>query len=247
MRAAGLRPKRRQKWTRQSILAAIRERSQNRLPMTGVWKYDKRLYEAARRYLGSWHNAIQAAGLKSNPPRKWSRQQVIEGLEEWRRQPYVFLRKGNRSLYCAVTRYFGNLQNALEAAGLESHRREWTEQRVIEAIQDGYVKSLSVTPVGFGNRVLAAAAYRRFGNWRNALVAAGLSHQAPKARTTWTRRLVVVEIRRRHQRGLPMTAVWRDNGALGTAAYRLFGSWHTAMAAAGLVPGETDDDSQKLD
>ena len=55
------------KWDRQTILAAIEARHQECKPMhyAGVQEDDNRLLDAARRYFGSWDNALTAAGVES--------------------------------------------------------------------------------------------------------------------------------------------------------------------------------------
>jgi hypothetical protein len=214
-------------------LEAIQDRQAQGSPMTRVWEHDEGLYLAAVRHLGSWHAAMAAAGFTSTPRRRWSRQLVIDALRTWHRSPHRNPRACDHGLGCAAVRYFGSLQAALQAAGLESRRRKWSEQRVLEAIQDGHVKGFPARRPGFGSIPLAAAAQRRFGSWRKALSAAGLD--LPQKQTTqWTRELVIAEIRRWHERGLSLTRVWEEYSTLSAAAGRHFGGWHQAIAAAGL-------------
>ena len=136
------------------------------------------------------------------------------------------------ALVAAITKYFGSLRNALQAAGLESRRAKWTKRRVTEAIQDLYVHGPARK-----NRVsrpaVRAAAQRHFGSWGRALRAAGVE---PRVFERWTPERVIEEIQARHGRGLSLTSVWREHPRLFAAGQRYFGGWHQALRAAGLTP-----------
>ena len=54
-------PARRLRWSKQLVIAAILQRHQKGLSLTHVWKYDPRLYSAARHHWGSWREALAAA------------------------------------------------------------------------------------------------------------------------------------------------------------------------------------------
>jgi len=84
---------------------------------------DGGLVEAARIRLGGWRHALRLAG-------------VLAPDENWR------------------------------------HKSVWTRQRVIEAIQDLHVQGIPLNAKK--NKLLAAAARRRFGSWHAARAAAGL-------------------------------------------------------------------------
>lgn len=234
VRAAGLQPKRRRSWDRQRVLAALRDWQAQGLPMTKVSQADPGLYLAAVRHLGSWHAAMVALALPWSPPRKWSRAQILEGLRAWHRLPKIALSVYDCGLAGAVRTHFGSLNAALLAAGLEPRRRLWPRQRVLEAIQDGHIRGLKASCPGFGNQALAAAAQRRFGSWRAAVLAAGLQPRKPML--SWTPERVLAEIRRWPAKGRSLTRVWAEYPELVSAAHRCFGTWHQAIRAAGLTP-----------
>lgn len=100
-------------------------------------------------------------------------------------------------------------------------RIKWSQQRVIEEIQQTYRIGQS-RPLAF-----YAAAKRHFGSLDNALSAAGRKRLR---RPNWTRSLVLEEIQTRYPKH--GGSFWHDGG-LDQAAYRFFGSRSKALNAAG--------------
>ena len=150
--------------------------------------------------------------------------------------PEADLRNEDPGLVGAAFRLFGGLQNALDAAGLEPRSGRWTERRVIEAIQDGYVRGLPIEHSGFKNVALANAARRRFGDWPSAVAAAGIPWKAPPPKKQWSRQQVLQAIRDLVESGVSVAQVWKEDRRLHCAARNHFGSWNKAVLAAGLTP-----------
>lgn len=153
--------------------------------------------------------------------------------------PLSHVWKEDRGLFSAARRRFGNWQNALAAAGLESKpRRSWSEERVLQELRAWH--HLPTCSIWTADATLAGAARSVFGGWRRALVAAGIVSEATPAahKRKWDRQRVIAGIQSRRQEGKPMRykAVHRDNDPLVCAARRYFGSWVNAMTAAGLSP-----------
>ena len=238
--AAGLPPKKRQ-WSRQRVIDEVRAWKARGLPTTRIWKEFPSLGTAARKYIGGWHEVMKAAGFESTPPKKWSPQRVIKELQAWHRQglPKKYMGAEYRGLPGAVQRYFGNWKTALEAAGLKPHRQgKWSKQRIVQKIQNRRIRGLPIRSAMKQKKALRDAATRCFGNWPNALEAAGLlrPEDKPKPRQTWSEERVIAAIRKRHEKGLPLTSVHKDDVALSRAAIRHFGSWCNAVMAAGFQP-----------
>lgn len=219
------------KWNQQRVLEAVLERRRQGLSLQRAWSSDRALYLAAHRHFGSWQDALEAAGVKGRRRQRWSRQRVLTELRIWHRASTGNIRKQNPPLTAAITKYFGSLQCALHAAGLESRRAKWSKRRVIEAIQDLYVQKPSRKKGS--DPALRSAAQRRFGSWPAALRAAGVE---PRVFERWTPERVVGEIQAWHGQGLSLTSVWRENPRLFVAGQRYFGGWHQALRAAGLTP-----------
>jgi hypothetical protein len=181
--AAGLvplepRPAPQKKWTPQLVLEEIRARHRQGLPLS--FTADPALSAAAKRRFGTWGNALAAAGRPVRHYRRWSNERVLEQLRFLHQQgafdQSTRLRDGG--LVEAARLRFGSWRGALRLVGILApdenwrHKRSWTRQRVIEAIQDLHVRGIPLNSKK--NKTLAAAARRRFGSWHAARAAAGL-------------------------------------------------------------------------
>jgi hypothetical protein len=161
-------------WTQAKITEAIRRRHEQGLSLGKSAGYeDSGLVSAAYYHFGSWTKALIAAGVQTSGL-KWTPQTVIRELRAWYRFP-----KGKRpprdwNLYAAAIRRFGSIRNALVAARLDPDQGRWTRQRVIDGIQDRYVRGLPMKPVQCENRALVFAAERFFGSWHKGMLAAGV-------------------------------------------------------------------------
>ena len=109
----------------------------------------------------------------------------------------------------------------------------WSKERVIAAIQDRQRKGLNMLHTYREDPFLYHAACRRFGSWHRASLAAGVV--VPRRRQ-WSPERVLEVIRQRQQRGLKMTGVAVEDGALYFMARKYFGGWYAAVRAAGLEP-----------
>jgi hypothetical protein len=171
--AAGLETPVPRRWTKAMVVEALRAQQQQGLPLENLGKRDPRLASAAYRQFGSWHRAMQAAGLKTSQ-RKWSKERIIRELRAQHRLPQSARPRTDRLLAAAALRYFGGIRHARLASGIEPNQNKWSKQRIIERIQDHYVKGLPVQSARCEDRALRSAAKRYFGNWRKALLAAGI-------------------------------------------------------------------------
>lgn len=235
--AAGLPSRPRQRWTKRTVVEAIRRRHHEGPPLCKVWCDDSRLFRAATNHFGNWQQALQAAAVPHKPRRRWSRESVLDGLRQTYRGQGGF-DEADPGLAGAARRLFGGLYQALEAAGLEPPVGRWTKKRIVEAIQERYVRGSAIRFVGFKDKALGYAARRHFGTWQAALEAAGLESRAPKhvPVRTWTRENVIATIQARTQRDGKLVALWREDQGLYSAAKKHFGTWRQAVLAAGLQP-----------
>ena len=108
----------------------------------------------------------------------------------------------------------------------------WTKQAVIAAIQHRHASGELLSRAWAEDRPLFRAAVRWFGNWSNALRAAGFE---PKPRRRWSEERVVQELLFWHRQ--PGTRnLRRDDPALADAVRRQFGTLAAAFEALGLDP-----------
>ena len=82
--------------------------------------------------------------------------------------------------------------------------------------------------------------HRVFGGWQDAVAAAGLDAELATAPPKWDKQRVLDAIRARAAQGLPLTAVSKADPRLSAAAYRYYGRWAKAVAAAGLAQPASD-------
>jgi hypothetical protein len=85
---------------------------------------------------------------------------------------------------------------------------------------------------------LYSAACRRFGSWRNSLLAAGIKLSTVERRRQWDKAKIIIRLRQlcRQRRSLQQSAVHRYDSGLCRAACLTFGSWCNALVAAGINP-----------
>ena len=234
LRAAGLEPKVRRRWSQETVTKEIQARHQHGLPMTNLVKHDCSLAAAAYAYFGSWNNALAAAGFEPRK-QKWNRQRVIDEVKAWhaRGLPMGKIWTDYMGLTGAAKRYFNSWHEVLQAAGIESRPQEiWSEQRVISELQAWHKAGSPKRDMPAEYPGLLNAIQRYYGHWNNALVAAGLE---PKRRGSWSRERVVREIQNRHVRGLPTRVASNQDKLLVAAAARYFGGWANALEAAGVL------------
>lgn len=238
MRAAKLPYQPRQTWTRQSVIDAIRSRHERGLLLSRVWAEDRPLFRAAVRKFGNWECAVRATGLEPRLRRKWSKERVVAGLRAWHRHSNENLRRVDPALAGTAARLFGSLDAACEVAGIERTTRRWSKKRIIQAVQDGYVRGRSLNTSGFGNQRLLNAAKRHFGSWSAAVAAAGLAHKytSPAPTTNWNAEKILDGIRRWHAEGRYLPDVRKEEPRLYWAAKDCFGGWRAAVIAAGVEP-----------
>ena len=159
---------------------------------------DRRLYNTARRHFGDWRKALQAAGinlqyvgLRGGKPRRLDREKTLEELRQWlaagHSRTWMDICLKNHDLALAVKSMYGSWRRAMIAVGLfpetkpPARKRKWNPQRIIESIrlrhQEGKPMHYKAVHVD-ANSLLCAAKYH-FGNWQNALAAAGIEAEQP--------------------------------------------------------------------
>ncbi|MCL5115972.1 MAG: hypothetical protein M1272_02355 [Firmicutes bacterium] len=122
-------------------------------------------------------------------------------------------------------------------------RISWSQELIISAIQARAQRGQALTAqtMAVEDAPLLAAARRRFGSWKNALLAAGLPPVSGRAgsrrhgRGYWTRERILTEIREHARLGHPLHAhaMQQHCNQLVSAATYHFGSWAQALNHAG--------------
>lgn len=122
-------------------------------------------------------------------------------------------------------------------------KTRWTPDLIIECIRERQAADLplNASAVIADDERLYGAARRHYGGWSRALQMAGIdpaSVAPPRVqlpRGTWTRDLIVTEIKRYAEEGQDLAAhrMQQADSRLVAAAAHHFGSWRTAIGAAG--------------
>jgi hypothetical protein len=250
------------RWTCDRITAGVKDLADQgvRLTVKNVSRRHSALYSAALRYFRSWGEAVAAAGVDYNAIKKQSRREAVRKITKWNRPRVLaeikeapfnrlwFVYKENIALHSAARREFGSWRKALEAAGYDYDKvnraagtryTSWTREKIIRMVRELNADRLSYGNMTKGNLLLYSAAYRRFGNWQNALRAAGIAEDLITdsfKNRKWTPEHILAAINERYRAGGKLASGYmqRHEPSLFSAAFRRFGSWGEAIAAAGL-------------
>jgi hypothetical protein len=177
-------------WSRDAVVREIRSMSAQGAQLNSghIARTFPALAYAARKYLGSWEAAIEAAGLDYGAVRRksfWNRRRVVERIKELHRagQPlHVSLAEREyRGLVGAATTYFGSWNKAIKAAGFDyskiKRQKDWSKREIVREIRrmkrEGVDLSTTIA-IRKKYRILHAAAVRYFGSWAEAMRTAGL-------------------------------------------------------------------------
>jgi len=179
--AAGVNPKklkRVQPWTKERIIEAILTRVLNSQPVYSRPASPRNLADAAAKAFGSWGAALVAAGLD---PNRYLCRRPIAGLNAESDQSIrpQALRQPSNEGTGHETRSAATAASPATPASEQLHRRgeSWTNEAIRHSILSRLHEHqrLNGTAVYLEDRRLYRAAARRYGNWRKALLAAGLN------------------------------------------------------------------------
>jgi len=239
-------------WTEERVLRRIYKRQRNGRAMNymSVHREDLRLLGAARRLFGSWTAALEAAGVDLPKTTSHSsvhtRESIIALLRENAaagRSPasdHPRIRKHGK----AVRRLFGSWATAREAAGVEFVRkplspRIHTRESIIARLREHAAAGQAIVIKHPRLSGYVKAARRLFGSWASALKAAGIPTPERAINRVHTRESIIARLREHAGTEQPIVTRHPRLGGCGIAARRLFGSWASALKAAGLPSRRT--------
>jgi hypothetical protein len=235
-------------WTPRKLVAEIRRihRAGGSLSRKAV---PVRLYEAGRRLLGSWEQALAAAGLDYEDAtgiRRWDRAKVVAAIRELaaRGVPLHASHVEQRfpKLFNAAVKQFPrSWAKALRAAGLDPDehkmpRGRWTKAKGEDWVRRRVAKGSSILACDAPRDLLGFVRNRLGTSWTDFVESLGIPYPGIKKRRDWTRAKVLSEIRRWKAEGHPLgyKRVQQGYQALLHQARKFFGSWDSACAAAGV-------------
>lgn len=157
--AAGVNPQKLQRtsnWTRERILECILVRAINNESLDRPAVKPRALVDAGTKLFGSWRAALAEAGIASEDARPEIRKLTVEEGSVLSPQDTI--------LRC-------------DFDGV-AHRKgtRWSEREILQSVIERFVnnKPINASAVHSDHSALYRAATKRFGNWRNTLLAAGL-------------------------------------------------------------------------
>lgn len=245
--------KTRTRWTKELVVEEILKLKQEGVSLNAsyIMEQNSKLYGAARKHLGSWREAIEAAGLDYKSinlraeEKKWDRESIIEEIQQLASTGEVlnsdYIQRHHTKLHSASQRYFQSWGEAVALAGFDYEGIKgikWSEETVVMQIIDlsdvGY--DLSSSNMQKEHMSLFQAGCRIYGSWKNAVNAAGLDYSAYRKQREWTASTVLSEIRRFIDENGPDSAglISKQYGALYQAARRTHPgvSWNQIVALA---------------
>ena len=245
-------------WSQKSILAELRRLNRDGEEMWSrkIRETHSALYAAAINWMGSYSQAVAAAGIDYTKVRRmehgrWNQKTVAAELKKLHRSRtpmhHAAMERQRPELVVAAYRYFDSYQSAIEAAGLDyadiriRTMPSWDRKRVVRELKD-----LRKQKHGLWKRALRRtqpylerAAKKHFGSYERAAKASGIPAcllQPPPYRS-WSPDRVTLELRELYQRGpqlLKPARIGIDNPKLVRACRRRFGTYAKALGAAGI-------------
>jgi hypothetical protein len=181
------------KWSRETIVAAVREAHEQGVDLcwtsvTGDRRYSALAYAAIREnHFGSWDAALKAAGLDPMAVRRyeaWSEERIVSDIRARHKKRRALNSKAMQNqdskLFNAALNYFGSWDKALLAAGVPPkdvyQRRRWTPDAIkaeIKALHRGG-EDLAAPGMRRNHSALYSAACKHFGTWTAAREACGV-------------------------------------------------------------------------
>ncbi len=114
-------------------------------------------------------------------------------------------------VYAAAERLFGSWKAAIETAGLDYSKirryKKWSREKVIKQIKEANAKGrlINSNAKQKNNKPLYMAAVKRFGNWENAVKAAGIDYDEVRIRHSMTKNEIKREIMQLYRRGVSLS------------------------------------------
>lgn len=174
--------------------------------------------------------------------RVWTAQKVLQQIRQIaeRKEP-LNSKAVERSLSAAGHRIFGSWDEALKKCDIDPltvrRQQTWSSERVINEIRSRHEAGLPINngaiQKAWGSLLFAAKL--RFNSWDAALKAAGFDPASVRRQLPpWTRSRIIEYLRSLRDKRMPLLPRQVKPRSICFAANRLFGSWKSALRAAGL-------------
>lgn len=199
----------------------------------------------------------------SHKRQSWTPDLVVSEIQKLRLQGILpsqsYAVQQYPALYGAAQRYLGGWRRALIASGVDpaavaqasraehaAKKTKWTRDIILQTLKERFAKHRLLNVQALKQERLGAlirAAVRTFGSYESAIHAAGIDYDGVRLGTDWSSdpsTTIVAGIRALAESGYNLdisTAQHHRSGLVG-AAIKHFGSWDSALLAAGFDPRE---------
>ena len=243
VKAAGIAPERAKvhdQWSPSRILARIRSLSRRQHPPRPgeLKRRHDYLMQAARRCFGSWSKAVVAAGVDPGKLKRvapWTKERIIEAIltRALHGKPLNSHAVRPKSLVEAGARVFGSWALALAAAGIDPGQTSGRQRGVGSGPEDATITHHDQTAARARAEYLGEGELGAFDTARSVQ-----AHRRRNPRARWSEEeiLQAIRARLRENKRMNAAAVDEDDGPLYRVAKRRYGSWRSALLAAGLNP-----------
>ena len=245
------------KWSKEKIRLMIRKlyNTEINLDTKSVRESNNDLLRAAHSYFGGWGEALRSSGIDSDTIMKrrprWTKIELLEAIKQLnesgsRLDRTSLIEIGKGKLYAAGRSLCGSWGQAVIEAGVDpkiafERKRisKWAKDEIINQIKrlSETTQNLAASDLRTSRYDLYRAALRYFGNWTEALKAAGLDYIKIVKKEHWSKEKILKEIHSLHKDGIPLTQTSlksRNRYQLYDSAVRYFGNWTEALEAAKL-------------
>ncbi|WML43136.1 hypothetical protein [Neobacillus sp. PS3-40] len=206
----------------------------------------KLLYGCKARF-GSLENALKECGISYEEIRLnniWTKDKVDSSLLELDSQGVltpIYVRNHGDGLLGGCKRFYGSLENAVEANGISYQdilqRESWDKQKVTVILRDmnNEGHSLQSLHLKINYPEIHAACVRLFGSFINAITSAGFTIDEIYGTERWDKKKILLNLQELGVEGILKTKNFAlEFRPLYKACYREFGSFINACEAAGL-------------
>lgn len=174
----------------------------------------------------------------------WTEQRIVDELRRLANtgmamQSGVLIAAGHGTLVRSAQERLGGLEQARKKAGIAKPARTqvkkstWSREGIIDALQE-HARNGGSFETSRIRYPFYSAARRLFGNWPNALAAAGVSPSTLRKPTKHTREAIIAKLRSAAQSGADLRAASIAKLINLRAMTREFGSFNNALRAAGI-------------
>jgi hypothetical protein len=234
----------RSNWSKRFVLREIQKLKRAGSPLNVRAMKTHALYWHGLKFFGSWGKAIRSAGIDYDEIRKyraWTKAIILEWIrsegKKGRDLRSGIVERNEKALYTAACRRFGGWYPALRAAGIrgieERTPRKWDPGKLIRALEK-FGPEATYGEIRAKDAALLSVLRRYFGSFSRARKAAGFVPKLPRRRRLWPKEKILDIIRSRAKdHPFLRTRDFSDLGGMWTAAMEIFGSWPTAVRAAG--------------